>query len=55
MLMRAVLATANMVMKAKMPTGKLGAPASTTFSSGASPSLSCAGGTSVMAEIDTST
>jgi hypothetical protein len=55
MLMRALLATANMVMKPNTPSGKPGAPACTTFRSGVSPSPSSAGGTSAMAEIDTST
>jgi hypothetical protein len=55
MLIRALLATANMVMKPKMPSGKPGAPACTTCSSGVSPSLSFSGDTNVMAEIDTST
>ena len=55
MLISALLATANMVMKPKIQSGKFGAPACTTFSSGVSPSPSCSGGTSVIAEIDTST
>jgi hypothetical protein len=49
------LATANIVMTAKSPSGKPGAPASTTCSSGVSPSLSRSDGTSAMAEIETST
>ena len=55
MLMSALLATANMVMKPKIPSGKFGAPACTTLRSGVSPSPSCSGGTSVIAEIETST
>lgn len=54
MLIRAELATANIVMNAKMPTGKAGAPAATTLSSGASSPRS-AGATSVTEEIATST
>src|ERR671921_331824 len=52
MLISAVLATANIVMTPKRPIGKPGAPASTTCSSGVSPSLSRSAGTSAMAEID---
>ncbi len=55
MLISALLATANIVMKPKISTGKFGAPACTTCSSGVSPSPSCSGATSVIAEIDTST
>ena len=55
MLMRALFATANMVMKPKMPSGKFGAPAWTTLRSGVSPSPSCSGGTRVIAEIETRT
>ena len=55
MLISALLATANIVMKPKISTGKLGAPAWTTFKSGVSPSPSCSGETSVIAEIDTRT
>ena len=55
MLISAELATANIVMTPKRPIGKPGAPASTTCSSGVSPSLSASAGTSAIAEIDTST
>ena len=55
MLISAELATANMVMKPKIQTGKFGAPARTTCNSGVSPSPSLSGGTSVIAEIETST
>jgi hypothetical protein len=55
MLISALLATANMVMKPNIQTGKFGAPACTTFNSGVSPSPSCSGETSVMEEIETST
>ncbi|MNL77376.1 hypothetical protein D3C87_2035350 [compost metagenome] len=55
MLIRALLATANMVMKPKISTGKFGAPAWTTLSKGVSPSPNSSGDTNVIAEIDTST
>jgi hypothetical protein len=53
MLISALLATANIVMKPKISSGKFGAPAWTTFSSGVSPSPRSSGDTSVIAEIDT--
>ena len=55
MLISALLATANMVMKAKIHSGNADAPASTTFSSGASPTPSSAGATRATDEMDTST
>ena len=56
MLIRAVFATANMVMTPKTLSGKSGAPASTTRSSGGvSGSLSWSAGTRAIAEIDTRT
>ena len=55
MLMSALFATANMVMKPKIQSGKFGAPFWTTCRRGVSPSPSCSGATSVMAEIETST
>ncbi|MNR68423.1 hypothetical protein D3C85_1929680 [compost metagenome] len=55
MFISAEFATANMVITAKTPTGKAGAPAWMTFRSGVSPSPSSAAGTSVMAEIATNT
>ncbi len=45
MLSSAVLATANIVMRANTPIGKPGAPAATTCSSGVSPSDSSSSGT----------
>ena len=54
MLINAELATANMAISGKMsPIGMLGAPASTTLVSGASPWPSSPGGTSAMAVIET--
>ncbi len=53
--MSAELATANIVMTPNSPSGKPGAPASTTCSSGVSPWLSASAGTSAIAEMDTST
>ena len=54
MLIRAVFATANMLISGKMsPTGRSGAPALTTLSSGASPSPSSPAGTSAIAVIET--
>ena len=55
MLMSALFATANMVMKPKIQSGKFGAPCCTTCSSGVSPSASFSGDTSVIAEIETRT
>ena len=55
MLISAELATANMVMKPKIQSGKFGAPDCTTCNSGVSPSPSFSGETSVIAEIETST
>ncbi len=55
MLISAELATANIVITPKMPSGKPGAPAETTLRSGVSPSPNSAAGTRVMAEIDTRT
>ena len=54
MLINAELPTANMLINGKIwSTGKSGAPAWTTFSSGASPSPSSPAGTRAIAEIDT--
>jgi hypothetical protein len=55
MLISAEFATANMVMKPKIQIGKPGAPSWTTWSSGVSPSPSCYGLTSVIAEMETRT
>ena len=56
MLIKAELATANIEISGKIwSTGRLGAPAATTLSSGASPSPSSPGGTSATAEMDTRT
>ena len=55
MLISAELATANIVMTAKIAIGKAGAPAWTTLRSGVSPSPSSAGLTSVTEAMATST